>query len=190
MYSIKLVTTISSLKLVSHHRIKQLAADNSEFRSRLMSSEITPDLLAAGPFEDDGHKSLGGLHVTIARHTKFHRLISLTRHLNIGSLATGSDAVQREWLVDGQPVPDLDEAARRLSVSPQLTDDEILVLEKVSEAWTELSEMKRTFPETHRPKISSILVKLHLKGLVESQFRTVSQRSVPLIRRTPISPTD
>lgn len=155
-----------------------------------MDSEITPDLLAAGPFEDDGHKSFGGLHVTMARHTTVRRLILLNRHLRRRTQATGSDIVQCEWLVDGQPVADLHEAARRLSVPPRLTDEEILVLEKVSDVWTELNELRLTFPETHRSKVGPILVKLHLKGLVESQLETTSQRSVPSIRRTPTSFAD
>lgn len=153
-----------------------------------MSNEITPEALAAGPFQNDGHTDFGGLRVSIMRHTTIRRLIALDRPLDLGNRETAENTVRREWLVDGQPVSDLVEAARRVTIPPQLTEEEILILEKIPEDWVELTDLKKIITKSLRPKVSPILVKLHLKGLIENQLNIILQRSVPSVRRTPSKP--
>lgn len=150
-----------------------------------MISEIRPETLVAGPFENAGHTDFGGIHVTIMRHTKLPRLIALDRPIDKSSRDGNDASVVREWLVDGQPAADLNEAAKRLNAPPTLTDEEGFVLASIPNDWTELSEILKAFTESNRSELSPVLAKLNLKGLIQNKMKTTLDRSVPSIRRTP-----
>ena len=155
-----------------------------------MSSEITPGSLKIGPFVNDGHTDFGGIHVTILRHTKFPRLIALDRPFDKNTREKTADSIVREWLVDGQPAANLEEAARRLMIPPTLTDEEIFVLARTPNDWIELAELAKIFIGLDNFKLGPILTRLNLKGLIESQLKTTLIRSISSIRRTPATFSD
>ncbi|MCJ2122086.1 hypothetical protein [Methylobacterium sp. J-077] len=152
-----------------------------------MDNEITQEVLKAGPFENEGQTVFGENIIEIMRHISFRRLITLDRSLKSDHTGYDERSIQREWLVDGQPAKDLDDAIERLSKPSQLSDDEVYILEKLPRDWIRLAEFKAAFPMILQTTIGPVLVKLHLKGLIENRMETIAQRSIPSIRRTPLT---